>query len=127
MVDETRDEVIDNQITVKNPSGDFIESLVRSNSKIKRDRAEQIGRKTATAYKRAVEDIQEQIDELVDEQIGMMDLSPTNTQSLTLASDFDSAAYTQKDIDIEIKLRNLRIKRECAASRLKALFGITID
>jgi len=113
MVTETNsvdDQLLD-QITVKNPTGDFIESLVRSNSKIKRDRAEQIGRKTATAYKRAVEDIQEQIDELVDEQIGMMDLSPTTTQSLTLASDFDSAAYTQRDIDIEIKLRNLRIKR----------------
>lgn len=53
MVNETLDdtEAMDSGVTVKNPQGDFIDSLIRSNTKIRRDRAEQIGRKTATAYK----------------------------------------------------------------------------
>jgi len=53
----------------------------------------------------------------------MLDLSPTNAQSLVLASDFDSNAYIAKDIEIGVKIRNAEIKLEIAKARYGYLFG----
>lgn len=127
MVDETQDPQ-DSHVLGDAPElqGAFTESLMRNNTKIKRDRAESIGEDASISYKREVEDTLLEIRKIRREQEAMMDLSPTNTQSLVLASDFDGKAWAQKDIELELKLRNLEIKYERGSARLMKLFGIKV-
>lgn len=103
--------------------GAFVESLKRNNTKIRADRAEAISEDTQLLYKRTVEDLQIQISKYKREQNNMLDLSPKDATSLMLASDFDSAAYVQKDIELGIKLRNAQIRLEVATERYNHLFG----
>jgi hypothetical protein len=52
----------------------------------------------------------------------MLDLSPTDAQSLVLASDFDAKGFVKKDVELGVKIRNLEITIEIASSRYKLLF-----
>jgi len=103
--------------------GAFMESLKRNNRKIRDDRAAAIGEDTQLIYKRSMEDLQLSIKKMEREQENMLDLSPTDAQSLVLASDFDSTAYVDKDIDLGVKIRNAGIKLEVAERRYNHLFG----
>lgn len=104
------------------PKGAFFGSLVRNNKKIKEDRAVSIQEDTQMRYKRKVEDLEIEIKKLERERNDMLDLSPTTADSLILASDFDTDAYVDKDIEIGIKIRNLKIKLEVAQARYAFLF-----
>ena len=53
----------------------------------------------------------------------MLDLSPTSADSLILASDFDSKAFVNKDIELGIKIRNFEIRQEVATARYAELFN----
>ncbi len=103
--------------------GAFIGSLKRNNKQIRDDRATAIGEDTELIYKRQIEDLQVAIKKMEREQENMLDLSPTNSMSLVLASDFDSSLYVQKDIELGVKIRNESIKLEIAQKRYKYLFG----
>lgn len=103
--------------------GAFLSSLKRNNSKIKADRAEAIGEDAELLYKRQIEDMKVSIKRMRREQENMLDMSPTNSISLTLASDFDAPAYVTKDIELSFKIRNETIKLELALDRYKYLFG----
>ncbi len=111
------DEIINDQ------EGAFLESLKRNNSKIRKDRAQSISEDTELVYKRAVEDLELSIKKMKRELENMLDLSPTNAQSLILASDFDSNVYVEKDIELGVKIRNSEIKLEIAKLRYNYLFG----
>jgi hypothetical protein len=50
-------------------------------------------------------------------------MSPTDAQSLVLASDFNSGVFTQKDIDLGVKIRNAEITLEIARKQYEYLFG----
>ena len=63
-----------------------------------------------------------QIKRLKREQENMLDLSPTDADSLVLASDFDAKEYVTKDIEISVKIRNLEIKYDLAQKRYQYLF-----
>lgn len=104
-------------------SGAFTESLKRNNGKIRADRAAAISEDTELVYKREIEDIELSIKKMKREQENMLDLSPDNAMSLILASDFDSAAYVKKDLDIAVKIRNKEIELELAKTRYAYLFG----
>lgn len=110
-----------NETDVK--KGAFIDSLKRNNKQIREDRAEAIAEDAEIVYKRAVEDLDLSIKKMKREQENMLDLSPTNAQSLVLASDFDSGVYVDKDIDLGVKIRNAEIKLEIATKRYEYLFG----
>ena len=103
--------------------GAFIASLKRNNKQIREDRAAAIGEDTQLLYKRKIEDLQVTIRRMERELENMLDLSPTNTTSLVLASDFDSASYVEKDIELGVKIRNESIKLEIAQKRYSYLFG----
>jgi len=115
--------MVDETTVVEQPKGAFLESLVRNNRKIREDRARAIGEDTQLLYKRKIEDLQLSITRLKREQENMLDLSPTDAQSLVLASDFDSEVYTAKDIELGVKIRNEEIRLEIAQKRYKYLFG----
>lgn len=103
--------------------GAFITSLKRNNAKIRADRAASIAEDAQLIYKRKVEDLDVQIKRLKRDRENMLDLSPTDAHSLVLASDFNSAEFTQKDIEIGVNIRNLEIMLEIAQDRYKHLFG----
>ena len=103
--------------------GAFLSSLKRNNKQIRDDRATAIGEDTQMLYRRQIEDLQVTIKRLERDQENMLDLSPTNSMSLTLASDFDAPSYVSKDIDLGVKIRNEKIKLEIAQNRYRYLFG----
>lgn len=103
-------------------AGAFVESLKRNNKKIREDRAIAIAEDAQIIYKREVEDLELEIKKLRREREAMLDLSPTTADSLVLASDFDSKAFVQKDLDLGVKIRNLEIKLEIASKQYKYLF-----
>jgi hypothetical protein len=103
--------------------GAFVSSLKRNNKQIRDDRASAIAEDTQLMYKRQIEDLQVNIRRLKRDQENMLDLSPTSADSLTLASDFDSANYVNKDVELGVKIRNLEIKYEIAQKRYAYLFG----
>ena len=102
--------------------GAFKESLYRNNAKIRKDRADAIIEDAELIYKREIEDLDVEMKRLLREQENMLDLSPTDAMSLTLASDFDSKSYVSKDLEIGVKVRNLEIKLEIARKRYAYLF-----
>jgi hypothetical protein len=103
-------------------AGRFVSSLVRNNSKIKRDRAEAIGEDAEVVFKRTVEDIAIEIRKKERERDNMLDMSPTNAMSLMVANDFDAASFVSKDLGLGVEIRNLKIKLEIASSRYDELF-----
>lgn len=104
-------------------AGAFINSLKRNNREIRDDRATAIAEDTELVYKRKIEDLEISIKKMQREQEYMLDLSPTSTQSLILASDFNCEEYVAKDIDLGIKIRNTEITLEIARQRYEYLFG----
>lgn len=104
-------------------SGRFLTSLKRNNGEIREDRAEAIGEDARILYKREIEDTQITLKRLVRERDNMLDLSPTDANSLLLASDFNARAFVDKDIELGVKIRNLEIKCDIATQRFDYLFG----
>lgn len=105
--------------------GAFTSSLKRNNKQIREDRATSISEDTELIYKRSIEDLELSIKKMRREQDNMLDLSPSNAQSLVLASDFDSDEYVRKDVELGVKIRNSSIKLDVAKQRYKFLFGGT--
>lgn len=112
-----------NEQEVQESGGAFLASLKRNNKQIRADRAAAISEDTQLIYKRQIEDLDLSIKRMKREQENMLDLSPNNAQSLILASDFNSKEYTEKDIDLGVKIRNAEIKLEIAQKRYNYLFG----
>lgn len=102
--------------------GAFGASLKRNNRQIRDDRAQAIVEDAELEYKRFVEDLEKKLKTMKREQDYMLDLSPTNAQSLTLASDFDAKAYITKDSDLALKIRNTEIVLELGKQRYAYLF-----
>lgn len=111
------------ELSASKSEGAFFSSLKRNNRQIRDDRATAIAEDTELVYKRKIEDLELCIKKMKREQENMLDLSPTNAQSLILASDFDSAQYAEKDVDLGIKIRNTEITLEIARKRYQYLFG----
>ena len=108
-------------------SGAFLDSLKRNNAKIRADRAASIAEDADLMYRREAEDLALMVRKLKREQENMLDLSPTDADSLVLATDFNSKEYVNKDIELGIKIRNLEIKLEIAKDRYRFLFGKSIE
>jgi hypothetical protein len=103
--------------------GMFISSLKRNNKQIRDDRASAIADVAQLKYKRKVEDLEMSIRDMKREQDNMLDLSPTNAQSLIIASDFDADAYIAKDLELGVRIRNEEIRLDIAKKRYEFLFG----
>ena len=114
-----------NTTTLNEMPGAFVGSLVRNNKKIREDRAIAIAEDAQTIYKREVEDIEMKIKKLKRERENMLDLSPTTSDSLVLASDFDAKAFVEKEIKMGVEIRNLQITLDIASERYTHLFGGT--
>lgn len=103
--------------------GAFGQSLIRTNKEIKKDRAASISEDAEMVYRRKVEDMKMQLKTLRRQRENMLDMSPTNTQSLILAGDFDASKFAEKDIAFGMQIRLLEIKVQEAERRYDYLFG----
>jgi hypothetical protein len=104
-------------------SGAFYSSLKRNNKQIRDDRALAIVEDTQMIYKRKIEDLETSVKRMKRELENMLDLSPTNTQSLILATDFKSIEFVDKDLKLGVEIRNTEIMLEIAKKRYDFLFG----
>jgi hypothetical protein len=102
--------------------GRFVDTLQRSNKQIKNDRASQIADSAARFYRRKVEDIAEEIKNLKIKREGLLDVSPTNAQSLMPANDFKADEFVALDIQLGLQIRNLEIELELGIKRYEELF-----
>ena len=128
MADENK--VVENKGTAPTKDdgmgGKFVDSLKRTNREIKNDRAESIAEDAETSYRRRVEDLIRDKKNLERERRNMLDLSPSNTQSLMVASEFNSKKFFERDMEIGIELRNLDIQIEIGKQRYFELFGLEV-
>jgi hypothetical protein len=104
-------------------TGAFAASLLRNASKIKEDRALAIYRSAERVYRRKVEDLQAEIEDLKTSRLSLIDLSPTDINSLVLATDFKSDDFFEKDMRITLEIREKQIRLDAAAARYEELFG----
>jgi len=111
------------ETSIMQRTGAFIVSLKRNNKQIREDRAQAIGEDTELLYKRHIEDLEVSIKKMEREQENMLDLSPENSMSLVLASDFNATEYVNKDVELGVKIRNELIKLDIAKKRYSYLFG----
>jgi hypothetical protein len=105
--------------------GAFGASLVRNNKQIRHDRAEAIAEDAQMTYGRAIQDQEMLIKRMRRERENMLDLSPTNAQSLIVAGDFDARKFVERDVQLGIDIRNADIKLEIMKARFGVLFGET--
>lgn len=103
--------------------GAFAESLLRDNKQIKKSRAATIVENAEMIYKRKVEDLELKLKQLKRDRENMLDMSPTNTQSLILASDFNAEVFVDKDIDLGLQIRNVQIMYDIAQESYNNLFN----
>lgn len=102
--------------------GAFMASLVRNNKTIRDDRATSIFEDAEMVYKRKVEDLETQLKRTRRDRDNMLDLSPSDKNTLMVASDFVADNYVVKDHELSVKIRNLEIEVEIAKARYKTLF-----
>jgi hypothetical protein len=108
--------------TLNDIKGAFAGSLVRNNKKIREDRAIAITEEAEMLYKRKVEDLTVKIKQMKRERDNMLDMSPTDANSLVMASDFDGGNFVDKDLKIGVDIRNLEITLRVAEARYAFLF-----
>ncbi len=111
------------EAALANMQGAFITSLTRNNKQIKTDRAVAIGEDAEMIFKRTVEDIETKLKRMRRDRENMLDLSPGDKMSLTLASDFDATDFVQRDLKLGVDIRNEEIKLAIAKERYNYLFG----
>lgn len=110
-------------VKVVENAGSFDYYLKRNNKQIKSDRAEAIVEDAELVYRREVEDMQMSMKRLVRKRENMLDMSPTNSQSLMLAEDFDAKGFSKQDLELAVQIRNLEIKIELGVKRFSELFN----
>jgi hypothetical protein len=103
-------------------SGAFMDSLTRTNKKIRRDRAEAIAEDAEMTFKRTIEDMERDMKRMKREREYMLDLSPENAQSLMLGKDFDADKFVKLDLKYGTDMHNLQIKLDIARRRYARLF-----
>ncbi len=108
---------------LKNVPGAFSGSLLRNSSKIKEDRALSIVRMAEKFFRRKVEDIQDRITNLKTERENNLDMSPTDINSLVLATDFKADKFYEDDRKITLAIREATVELEEMEKRYNYLFG----
>lgn len=103
--------------------GLIYESLGRSNAQIRQERGDAIAEDLEMTYKREVEDLDMKLKRMERDRRNMFDFSPTNSQSLVMAKDLESADIKEKDLALSLNIRNTSILLEIAKDRYSELFG----
>lgn len=108
---------------LKNVSGAFGASLLRNASKIKEERALTILRNGEKYFRRKVEDLTDRIGNLEVERQALLDMSPTDINSLVLATDFKADEFYDTERKLTMQIREARVELEEMQTRYEFLFG----
>lgn len=108
---------------LKQVPGAFAGSLLRNASKIKEDRALTILRNAEKYFRRKVEDLTDRIGNLEVERQAQLDLSPTDINSLVLATDFKADEFYDTDRKLTMEIRTCKVELEEMQERYNFLFG----
>lgn len=103
--------------------GALIGSLTRNSSQVKRDRAEIIDRSASRYYKRKMEDLQAELEELEAGREAQLDMSPSDINKIVTAAEFQSKDFCEKDFEYTLRIREIKIKLDACKERIEYLFG----
>lgn len=81
-----------------------------------------ITREAEKKYRREIEDLEEKLEDYKLARENLLDLNPSNTQTIINPGDFDSTQFVNADIDLGIKIRNVKIKLGVARAQYNELF-----
>lgn len=109
--------------------GVFKQDLMRTFRQLKESRAESVSEDVEIIYKREIEDLCHRIRNYDrDRENLLLDLSPISAgNGAVVPSDFNPAAFMQKDIEIGLNKRDAIIKLEIVIDRYEYLFGPIAD
>ena len=100
----------------------FLNKISRSNKELRQDRALIIAKGTEKALRRKIEDFNDNLESLKLSLENLLDINPSNTHTIINPSDFDSAAYIRTAEEIDLKIRDITIRRDLAKVRYEQLF-----
>jgi hypothetical protein len=103
-------------------TGAFVSSLKRNNKQIKEARAVAIAEDAQMYYKRKIEDIEKDLRQTRRDREAMLDLSPSDKNTIISVSDFDATKWVEKDLELGLRIRELEIKLEVASKQYNYLF-----
>jgi hypothetical protein len=103
----------------------FAQTLSRSTSTIKSDRATEIAELAEISFKRCVEDLERDLKIVRRKKKSSIDLSPDNTYSIMKVKDFEPEEFQRTYNEIGLKERELVIKLNNAKNSYNELFGTT--
>lgn len=111
------------KINQMNKQGALLTSLLRNPSAVKKERAEMINRAGAKFYKRKIEDLQSELEELIAGRDAQLDMSPSDINKIVTAAEFQSKEFCEKDMDFTMRIREVRVQLEEFLPRYETLFG----
>jgi len=100
----------------------FLNKISRSNKELRQDRALIIAKGTEKALRRKIEDFNDNLESLKLSLANLLDINPSNTHTIINPSDFDAAAYIRTAEEIDLKMRDITIRRDLAKERYDQLF-----
>lgn len=102
----------------------FITTLTKSNKDIMKDRAENVGKKTALKQKALVDRLEGEVLDLEGKIQDLCDLAPESSTSLK-PQDFDEEKWVKDMQNYKVQLLNKRIELETAKKTQEEWFGST--
>lgn len=122
----TKPKIKQKTTTMSTINGALLSSLTRNTGQVKRDRAEIINRAAERSYKRTIEDLYAQLEELIAGRDAQLDMSPSDINKIVTAAEFQSTEFCQKDMNMTMQIREVRVKLEEFHARYKHLFGTEV-
>lgn len=108
---------------LKEMKGALAQSLVRNASKIREDRALMIVQSAEKYMRRRIEDLEEAKSNLAMQKAAMLDMSPSNVNSIISVSDFDAKVFCDDIEGIVKKDYELTIQINALKTEYQRLFG----
>ena len=102
----------------------FVNKISRSNKELRKDRALIIAKATEKTLRRKIEDFNDKLESLKLSLDNLLDINPSNTHTIINPSDFDAGAYIRTAEEIDLKIRDITIRRDLAQARYDQLFEI---
>lgn len=106
-----------------NTQGALMNSLTRNAGQVRKERAEMINRGGEKYYRRKIEDLKSDKEELVAARDAALDMSPSDINKIVTAASFNAEEFCEKDMQMTMQIREITVKLEEFEKRYEFLFG----
>ena len=103
--------------------GKFTSMLSRSNKDLRKDRAALITETAETKFRRLLEDLDQECRTLEIDRANLLDVNPSNTQTILNPSDFDADDFVNRSMKYGLLLREKKIRRDIVQLQYEEYFG----